>query len=69
MNRDQFLRALRKYCKANDLPAPTVNLRRGKGGHAVVKVGAMFAVVPSGELKAGTLEGILKLLDLPKDAV
>lgn len=69
MNRDQFLRALRSYCRDNNLPSPAYNARKGKGGHGVVSIGERGTVVPSGELKKGTLEGILKTLGLPKDAV
>ena len=69
VNRDQFIRALRTHCRNHDLPAPEVNYRRGKGGHATVKIGERFTVCPSGELKKGTLEGMLKTLGLPKDAV
>ena len=69
MNRDQFIRSLRTYCREHELPAPEVNLRRGKGGHVIVKIGERFTVVPSGELKTGTKEGMLKTLGLPKDAV
>jgi hypothetical protein len=69
MNRDQFLRALRSYCKANGLETPRFEARRGKGGHGRVAIGQMFTVVPSGEIKKPTLEGILKTLGLPKDAI
>lgn len=69
MNRDQFRRALKGYCKDQGLPAPEWNMRRGKGGHATVAIGETFTVVPSGELKTFTLEAILKQLGLPKDAV
>jgi hypothetical protein len=69
MNRDQFLRDLRKYCKANGLPLPTMDSRRGKGGHAIIYVGTAFTTAPSGELKRFTQEAMLKDLNLPKGAV
>ena len=69
MNRSQFLRALRKYCKANGLPAPELDLTHGKGGHGEISIGERFTTIPSGELKKPLQEGILKQLGLPKDAV
>lgn len=69
MNRNQFLRAVAAYCGEHGLPKPRFDSRRGKGGHGVVWIGQRFMVVPSGELKRGTQEGILKGLGLPKDAV
>ena len=69
MHRSQFLRALRKYCKANGLSAPDLDASHGKGGHRVVSIGERFATIPSGELKTGTKEAILKQLGLPKNAV
>lgn len=69
MNRDQFLRALRSYCKAEGLEAPRFVARRGKGGHGLIYLGARFTTVPAGELKTPTKEAVLKQLGLPKDAV
>ena len=69
MNRDQFLRDLRTYCKANGLDAPRFDSRRGKGGHGRVWIGTRFTTVPSGEIKRPTLEAILKQLGLPKDSI
>ena len=68
MNRDQFLRALKAYCRKTGL-AYRQDLKRGKGGHGTVWVGKRFTVIPSGELKKGLQEGVLKALGLPKDAV
>jgi hypothetical protein len=69
MNRDQFIRALRTYCKAQGLDAPKLNARHGKGGHGRVSIGQRFTTVPAGELKRPTLEAILKQLGLPKDCL
>lgn len=69
MNRDQFLRALRSYCKANKLPKPDFDQRKGKGSHGSLAIGDRFTTVPDGELKRFTLEKMLKDLGLPKDAV
>ncbi len=69
MNRSQFLRALRRYCKANGLLTPSLDPSHGKGGHGEVSIGERFATIPSGELKTGTKEAVLKQLGLPKGAV
>lgn len=69
MNRDQFLRELRRYCRKADLPQVGWNPRKGKGGHGRVTVGAKFTTVPSGELKNATVRGILYQLGLPQDAL
>ena len=69
VNRDQFLRALRTYCRANGLETPRFDPRHGKGGHGRITIGQRFTVIPSGELKTGTCEAILKQLGLPKSAV
>jgi len=69
MNRDQFIRALRSYSKANGLGQVRLDLSKGRGGHGRVWVGDRFTTIPSGELKKGTKEGILKQLGLPKEAL
>ena len=69
MNRDQFMRDLRKYCRTNGLPAPTLTVHHGKGGHGQIEFGRRRTTIPSGELKAFTKEGILKQLGLPKGAL
>ncbi|OXE37205.1 MAG: hypothetical protein CGW95_02950 [Phenylobacterium zucineum] len=69
MNREQFIRALRSYCKANGLEPPRFDPRHGKGGHGRIVIGDKFSTIPSGELKTGTLDAILKQLGLPKSAV
>lgn len=69
MNRDQFLRELRRYCRKADLPHVGWNPRKGKGGHGRVTIGQRFTTVPSGELKSGTLRAILTQLGLPEDAL
>jgi predicted RNA binding protein YcfA (HicA-like mRNA interferase family) len=69
VNRDQFLRDLRAYCRTEGLDSPHFEARRGKGGHGRVHIGQQFTTVPSGEIKRPTLEAILKQLGLPKDAI
>ena len=65
VNRDQFLRDLRAYAKAQGLTL-RFDARRGKGGHGRVFLGGRFTTIPSGEIKKPTLEAILKQLGLPK---
>ncbi|MFI4966296.1 MAG: hypothetical protein ACHP9T_13125 [Caulobacterales bacterium] len=69
MNRDQLLRALRRYCRANGLEAPRFVARHGRGGHGRIFIGEVFTTIPWGELKAPTREGILRQLGLPKDSI
>lgn len=68
MNRDQFLRALRAYCRANKLPAPVFVAKRGKGGHGTIFIGSAFTVAKSGEIGTGLHRKMLADLGLPKDA-
>ncbi len=67
MNRDGFIRDLRRYCRKNDLSFEW-KVSRGKGGHGLLKVGAAKTTVQS-DLTPGRIESILKQLGLPKDAI
>ena len=60
MTADELLRNLRR------LDGVTVIPSRGKGGHVQVKRGGRVSYLPtgSGELKTGTLHGILRQLGL-----
>lgn len=49
--------------------APELDASHGKGGHGEISIGERFATVPSGDLKTGTKEAVLKQLGLPKNAV
>ena len=69
VNRNPFIRAIGRYAAAHGLPEPRFDPRRGKGGHGRIWLGDRFTTIPSGELKPGTLEAILKQLGLPKDAI
>ena len=68
MNRDQFLRALRAYCRANDLEPPRVDLAHGKGGHGRVWLGQAFTTIRSGEIGRGLHRTMLSQLGLPPNA-
>ena len=67
MNRDAFLRDLRRYCRKNDL-ALEWDARHGKGGHGRVKVAGKVTTIQT-DLTPRLIETILKQLGLPKDAV
>jgi hypothetical protein len=56
MNRDQLLRALRKYCRKAGLPYGE-NKKRGSGSHYIVRVGDNWTTVQSdiNEHKARTI--------------
>jgi hypothetical protein len=68
MKREEFLRALKSYARANGL-SYSWDPSRGKGGHGTVTVGRAFTTVPSGEIRTGLKFAILKQLGVPKDAV
>jgi len=67
VNRDGFLRALRRYCRKNGMFF-RLDEARGKGGHAVVWVGERRTTVQS-DLNESRVERILKQLGLDKNAL
>lgn len=67
MNRDAFLRDLRRYCRKTGRTFDW-NPRHGKGGHGEVMVNGRFTTVQT-RLDEGVVRSILKQLDLPKDAI
>ncbi|MFO1156625.1 MAG: type II toxin-antitoxin system HicA family toxin [Rhodospirillales bacterium] len=68
MKREQFLSHLRRYCRKTGLTM-VVDEKRGKGSHMGIMVGARRTIVPSGELKPGSIRTILRQLGLPPDAL
>ncbi len=68
MNRDQFLRALRHYCKQN---TNVYHWRpgEGKGSHGTVYVDGRKTIVKNGELPKGYVNAVLKQLGLDKDSL
>jgi hypothetical protein len=67
VNRDSFLRELRRYCRKTGRSFEWIAVR-GKGGHGIVKVDDLSTVVQT-TLRPLHIETILKQLGLPKDAV
>lgn len=68
MNRDQFLRALRKHCKRN---ASSYDWQpgEGKGSHGTVYVDGRKTIVKSGELPKDYVTTVLKQLGLDRDSL
>jgi hypothetical protein len=60
MNRDQLVRALRRYARKNGL-AFDVDTKKGKGSHYWVQVGTEASTIQS-DLNPGRIERILKQL-------
>ena len=53
MNRDQFRRALKKYCREHN-KSYDWRLGEGKGSHGTVYVDGVKTIVQSGELPGST---------------
>jgi mRNA interferase HicA len=64
MNRDQLIRALRKYARNHGL-LWDLDTRKGKGSHYWVQVGDRFTTVQS-DLNPGRIERILKQLKVDR---
>lgn len=68
MKDTQLFRQLRALARKRNVDI-RIEKRRGKGSHVTVYYGNRKAVVPSGELKTGTLHAILKQLNLTHDDI
>ena len=66
MNRDELVRRLRRVARARGMTFD-LDTARGKGSHAVIRLGDRRTIVPRGELKRGTLRGILKQLGVEEE--
>lgn len=62
MNRDQLIRALRRYARRNEL-AFDVDRNKGKGSHYIVTVGSIKTTIQD-KLTPGRIERILKQLGI-----
>ncbi len=67
MNREQLIRALRKYARKRDIPFELMK-DRGKGGHFLVEVGAKRTIVQD-KLSPLHVERILKQLEIDPTAL
>ncbi|MDE2476499.1 MAG: hypothetical protein KGO48_15710 [Alphaproteobacteria bacterium] len=61
--RDRFIAELKEEAKRRGLPF-RVDLRRGKGGHAMVWIGSRVSTLPSREIDPKTARKIRKTLGL-----
>ena len=66
MNDREFLRRARRYARRKRL-SYEVDTERGKGSHWQFTLGAHRATIPSGEIRTGTLMGILKKLRIDRE--
>ncbi len=66
MNGDEFIRAARKWAKANDRSFE-VRTDRGKGSHRKVFVGSAWTTVKQGEIGRPLLLAMLKQLNIPRE--
>lgn len=62
MNRDQLVRALRRYCRKRGI-ALEVDKKKGNGSHYRVKVGGAISTLQM-ELNPGRIERFLKQLGI-----
>ncbi len=65
MNREQFLRRVRRYARRNGLEY-RFEPRRGKGSHGKLTVGEYSAIVPDKEIRPGLFAAILSDLNIPR---
>ena len=63
MNDREFLRRARRYARRERL-SYEIDVERGKGSHWQFVLGPHKATIPSGEIRNGTLIGILKKLGI-----
>lgn len=62
MNRDQLVRALRRYARKQEILF-TVETKRGKGSHYRVRVGERVTTIQI-DLNPGRIERVLRQLDV-----
>ena len=61
MNRDQLIRALRKYVRKRGMEPFIVDTKKGSGSHYRIRLGSEVTTVQS-DLNPGRIERILKQL-------
>ncbi|WP_419854475.1 type II toxin-antitoxin system HicA family toxin [Candidatus Poriferisodalis sp.] len=65
MTDQEFLRRLRRYARRRGLQVEYLP-DRGKGSHAMIRLGVRTTSVPRGELGPGLLRTMLRDLDIDK---
>jgi len=68
MNRDQFLRKLKKYCRKNGLTYEW-EPGEGKGSHGAAYVAGRRTIVQSGELQNYLVDDILDYFQIPRGSL
>ena len=68
MNRNQFLRKLKRYCKESDRSFEW-KPGEGRGGHGTVYVDDRKTILKTGELPNDYVSAVLKQLGLGKGAI
>ncbi len=66
VNGREFIRRSQRWAKDRDVDV-VLDPTRGKGGHQLLRIGARWTTVQSGELKAGVYNAMLKQLGIPKE--
>lgn len=61
----EFLRKLRRYARKHGLPL-VYEPSRGKGSHALVRLGDRMTTLSKGEIAPGRLRAMLRQLDIDK---
>ena len=69
MNRDQFIRRLKRFCRETGRAVPVVDPARGKGSHARIAVDDKKTTIKAGEFSPRYVALLLKQLGLPPDAL
>ncbi len=65
MTDQEFLRRLRRYARKRGLQADYLP-ERGKGSHAMIRLGNRSATLSKGEIAPGRLRAMLRQLDIDK---
>lgn len=68
MNRTQFIRQLRRFCRETGCSV-SVDYTMGKGSHARLTVNGRTTTIKSGELSPAYVALLLKQLGIPRDAL
>ena len=66
MNRNDLVRKLKKLARKNGIDC-SFDTASGKGGHGMLYWNGKKTIIPSGEIKTGTLSAILKQIQVDKE--
>jgi hypothetical protein len=68
MTREQLLKAIRKWCRANGVPF-ALDMKGGKGGHYKVAVGDRWTIIQASNLHPHYIDAVLRQLGIPKGEI